>query len=265
MTAEKTGLSVILPAYNEHVALPGVIFGIQKALKDKDISYEIVVVDDGSTDGTQQVIEKLADSRIYLIRHQTNLGVGKAFADGIQASNGKWLVLMDADGQMDPDDINTAYQLRKERTAVLGYRENRADNAMRKAASFLWNMTAKVLFDLHVKDIDCGLKLIPGEIARSIRFKSHGAGFFPELLLSLQTFGVSFTQFPVRHYQRIGGKATGVKPQVVLRAYGEALELFGRYDSKTASLLLELRLDALPVPPDVDVQPKQEAVSANGR
>lgn len=246
MREETADLSVILPAYNEQSSISAVLNGLEESLSE--IDHEIVVVDDGSTDNTSAVIRNIAATgRIQLVRHPQNLGVGKAFADGIAASSGTWVALMDADGQMDPDDLCVAYQLRKENIAVLGYRRERADGLIRKAASACWNAVNRFFFDFetHIRDIDCGLKLIPGEIARSIRFTSNGAGFFPELLLSLQTLGIRFQQFPVHHYPRAGGQATGIKPKVALRAFSELFALLSRYDGNTASLLLEFRIENL--------------------
>ena len=128
---------------------------------------------------------------------------------------------MDSDGQFDIHDLARFLLLIEEYDAVLGYRVNRQDTWMRKVNAWGWKQLVGLVFGIHVRDVDCAFKLYPTRFFRENILETRGAMINAEILYKFSRAGNSYTQVGVRHLPRHGGKATGAKLSVILRAFRE--------------------------------------------
>jgi glycosyltransferase involved in cell wall biosynthesis len=216
-------LSVVMPAHNEEIAIAGTLRDVIGALSQWVRDFEVIVVNDGSKDATQAIVEdaSMADPRIRLINHGDNQGYGAALVSGFEAVTKDLVFFMDSDGQFDIHDLERFFSYIDEYDAVLGYRINRQDTRVRKLNAWGWKMLVRLVFGLHVRDIDCAFKLYRAEFFRENRLETHGAMINTEILYKFTHEGYTYTQLGVHHLPRRGGKATGAKLSVIARAFRE--------------------------------------------
>ena len=183
----------------------------------------MIVVNDGSKDQTKAIVQEIAaaDPRVRLINHAVNQGYGAALVSGFESITKELAFFMDSDGQFDIHDLLPFFPLIEEYDAVLGYRIDRQDTWMRRANAWGWKMLVRFVFGLHVRDVDCAFKLYPSSFFREHKLETWGAMINTEILFKFIRAGNTYTQVGVRHLPRHGGRATGAKPSVILRAFRE--------------------------------------------
>lgn len=216
-------LSVVLPAHNEEENIAKTVTDVLQVLSAWVSDFEVIVVDDGSTDRTGAIVAAIAnnDSRVRLITHPVNRGYGAALVSGFEAVTREFAFFMDSDGQFDIRDIRQIFPFVDEYDAVLGYRIDRQDTWMRKLNAWGWKMLVTLLLGVHVKDVDCAFKLYRAEFLHLHSFETRGAMINAEMLYKLKRDGYTFKQVGVHHLPRLAGKATGANPKVILRAFRE--------------------------------------------
>ncbi|WDF53541.1 glycosyltransferase family 2 protein [Mucilaginibacter sp. KACC 22063] len=198
-------LSVVITVLNEKDNISPLITAIDNALSA--IDYEVVFVDDGSSDGTQQEIIKNANDRIKLVELRKNYGQSTAMTAGIDHTTGDYIALLDGDLQNDPKDIPFMLQKLKDEDwdVVAGNRANRQDGmVLRKIPSKIANALIRRLTGVYIKDYGCTLKIFRREIAESLGLYGELHRFIP-VLAKLQ--GARITQVDVDHHARIHGKS----------------------------------------------------------
>ncbi|MFN2569109.1 MAG: glycosyltransferase family 2 protein [Candidatus Dormibacteria bacterium] len=225
MTAPPS-ISAVLPAFNEAAVIAAVVRGAAEALARSRVpSCEIIVVDDGSGDGTAEEVRRgaPAEVRVRVISHDRNRGYGAALRTGFTAARHEPVWLMDGDGQFDPADLARLLPHYAPDVAVLGYRERRQDPWLRRAnhAAFFW--LVRLLFGPTVRDVNCAFKLFPRPVGLELR--CEGAVISTELVLRARRSGYRSVQVAVPHYPRRAGRATGADPRVVGRAFAELWRL----------------------------------------
>ena len=203
-------LTIIVPLFNEAESLPELVRWINRTLDGRGWEYEIIMVDDGSTDGSWKVVRELAeaDGRIHGIRFRRNYGKSAALYHGFKAAGGNVVVTMDADLQDSPEEIPEMYRMVTEDgwDVVSGWKQHRQDNKLTKnLPSKLYNATARWITGIHLHDMNCGLKAyrnegvknieVYGERHRYIKKKKKNAGF------------ERITEKPVHHQKRKYGKS----------------------------------------------------------
>ncbi len=225
---KKHSLSVFFPAYNEEENIESTVEQATDVLSSLDIEYEIIVVNDGSSDRTGEIAERLSltDPRIRVINHDPNQGYGAAVWSGIQAARYEYVFFTDADLQFDLREIPLLLEHVPEHDVVLGYRADRQDPFIRLVNAKGWNILNRLLFGLKVKDIDCAFKLFKTKLVQNLPIESRGAMMSAELLIRLKQKGVKFKEVPVTHLPRMYGEATGAKPAVILRAFRELFSMY---------------------------------------
>ena len=218
-------ISVVLPAYNEEENIKNTLSNCINFLSKKFEDYEIIAVNDGSSDLTKVEIEKMMheNSRIELIDHSVNQGYGAALNSGFECASKDYIFLMDSDGQFDIKDIDLMTPFVTGQNVVLGYRKNRADNFIRSLNAYLYNLYIKLLFGLRVKDIDCAFKLFPKTAYEKIKpIKSRGALYSAELLIKLVRNGYKVKEIGVNHYPRSYGEQSGANISVIIKMFKES-------------------------------------------
>ena len=166
-------LSVVIPLLNEEESLPELYQWIVKVMQAHQFSYEILFIDDGSTDNSWQIIESLSEtnSNVKGLRFQRNFGKSQALHAGFKIAQGDVVITMDADLQDSPDEIPELYQLitEKKLDLVSGWKKKRFDSKIRKnLPSKLFNAAARKTSGLHLHDFNCGLKAYKNEVVKNI-------------------------------------------------------------------------------------------------
>ncbi len=224
-------LSVFFPAYNEEANIENTVTKALSILPGVAHQWEIIVVDDGSSDRTGPIVEAMAreEERIRLITHERNRGYGGALKSGLYNARYELIAFTDADGQFDLAEIVKFLETREKTGAdlVIGYYLKRQVPFYRILGSkLLWEPSVYLLFGLKVRDIDCGFKLIDRKVAEKIDDLESERGPFisSEFLIKAKKAGFKIVEIGVHHYPREGGKATGASLKVIVSGFQD---LFG--------------------------------------
>ncbi len=210
MSLNPLDISVVIPAFNECESLPELCAWITRVMQEHGFSYEIIVVDDGSSDGTWQVVRELgaADSHVHGIRFRRNYGKSAALYCGFERARGAVVFTMDADLQDSPDEIPEMYRMVTEEgyDLVSGWKQHRQDNTLTKnLPSKLYNATARRITGVKLHDMNCGLKAYRNEVVKHIEVYGEMHRYIPYLA---KNAGYSrITEKPVRHARRKYGKS----------------------------------------------------------
>ena len=223
-------ISVFFPCYNEKENVGRTVENALVVLEKLNADFEIIIVDDGSSDGTGQIADEIAgrDSRVKAVHHRRNLGYGAALQSGFKAATKELVFYPDGDGQFDINEMPPLLPLIEQYDIVSCYRLNRQDSIIRKINGWCWTKLACFLFGVKIHDIDCAFKLYKREIFNNIELSSTGAPIDAEILARAVRKGYSITQKEVHHYPRTAGTQTGANLRVILRAFKELFELRSR-------------------------------------
>lgn len=220
-------ISVFFPCYNERENLEPLVQQALEVLSKTGLDYEIIIIDDGSTDGTGALADALAaaNPRIRVIHHPVNKGYGAALQSGFRAASKELVFYTDGDRQFDLKELPPLLPLIEQYDIVSCYRINRQDGWIRRFNGFAWTRLVCLLFHLKLKDIDCSFKLYKRKIFDGMPLVSTGALIDTEVLARAVRKGYTITQVGVRHYPRRAGKATGAELRVIARAFYELFKL----------------------------------------
>jgi glycosyltransferase involved in cell wall biosynthesis len=223
-------ISAVLPAYNEEGNLARTVGELIPVLARTCEAWEVIVVNDGSTDRTAEVAEGLAAQTpaVRVVHHPRNLGYGSALRSGFTAAACDWILLMDGDGQFDPREIDRFVAAAAGADLVLGYRERRADAAHRGWFAAAWKHLMRLLLGVRARDIDCAFKLMRTALVQALGLQSGGAFISAELLAKAGRRGARVVEVPVSHRPRLHGQQTGGHPRVLIRAFVELGRLWWR-------------------------------------
>jgi glycosyltransferase involved in cell wall biosynthesis len=200
-------LSLVAPAYNEVENVPILVEEIRTALAASGLDWELLLIDDGSTDGTLEAMRAAAaaDSRVRVLRHLRNAGQTAALATGFRAASGRVLVTLDADLQNDPADIpRFVAELERGFDVVSGVRTNRRDSFVRRASSRIANAVRNWATDERITDVGCSLKAYRAEFLEHLPLFTGMHRFLPTLV---RWNGARVTEIAVHHRPRLHGVA----------------------------------------------------------
>ena len=201
----------MLPAYNEEDNIERQVRGVDEVLRDMRFDdYEVLVVDDGSHDGTRAVCEGMKESvpKLRLLVHEVNRGYAMALRTGFTSAAMPLVFYTDADNQFDVRELKNLLPGIDDYDIVCGFRIYRFDPFSRLVLSWGYNLLVRVLFRIRVRDVDCAFKLFRREVFDRISIESKKFFVDTEILAKASREGMKMTEVGVRHYPRTAGEST---------------------------------------------------------
>ena len=205
------GLSVVLPAYNEAENLEEVVTSALKALPAVTPDFEVIIVDDGSTDDTPKIANELVEKhypRVRLFQHAANAGYGSAIRTGLTNGQYDLLFYTDTDRQFDLKELAQFAPHIHEHDLVICFRVYRYDTVLRSILSWCYNLVVRVLFRVRVRDVDCAYKLMRREVLEKLTLESSDFFIDTEIVARARKWNFRIAQRGVRHYPRLAGETT---------------------------------------------------------
>ena len=219
-------LTVFIPAYNEAANLEGCVKARHGKLEALGVHAEILIVDDGSQDGSGALADALASrwSNMRVIHHPINRGIGATFMTAVSAAQGEWLILIPADLAMDPEDLPQYLDAAPQADIVVGLRSDRSDYTwIRRLISWVNIRLVQVLFGMQLHQFQY-ISLYRTAVLRRIEIEYWQSAFFlAEILIKARDLGARLVEVEICYLPRQAGRATGVRPMLVLRTL---LDLF---------------------------------------
>ncbi len=200
-------ISVVIPVFNEEDNIPVLHEKLKAVLERLNKDYEVIYVDDGSTDRTLEILESLqrADSHVIVLSLRRNFGQTAAFAAGFDFARGDVIITMDADLQNDPEDIPKLLELIEECDLVSGWRKERKDPFFsRRLPSMIANWLISKVTGVRLHDYGCSLKAYRKDIIKNLRLYGEMHRFIPAVA---SWYGVRVTEVPVKHHPRFKGRS----------------------------------------------------------
>lgn len=222
-------LSIFFPFWNEEENIESVVEKAIPIAKRVATKYEIIMVDDGSSDATFEKAEALAKKypHLRIISHSPNRGYGAALKSGFESAQYKYVVFNDGDGQFDFAEVVKFVDKIDGCDIVIGYRKKRQDQFIRHLLMYMLKIWDYIFFRFYFKDIDCGFKMFKKEALEKIMpLRSEGAMITTEILAKSKRKKLKIRQVEVTHYPRKYGSPTGANLPVIVRAILESFMLW---------------------------------------
>jgi dolichol-phosphate mannosyltransferase len=203
---QRPDISVVVPVYDERENLPRLVGELEQVLSPQEFSYEILLVNDGSSDGSSEIIDEMsrAPGPVRGLHFRRNSGQTAAFDAGFKAALGSIVVTIDADLQNDPRDIAALIEALADHDAAVGYRKKREDSWLRRLSSRIANSVRNRLSGDDIIDTGCSLKAFRRECLRDVKLYTGMHRFLPTLL---RIEGYRVAQVPVNHRARVAGQS----------------------------------------------------------
>ena len=210
MTEPRPGISAFFPAFNDGGTIASMVVSADAALRALTDDYEIIVVNDGSSDYTPSILEELRPRypRLRVIHHPANRGYGGALRTGFDAATKDLVFYTDGDAQYDPREIARLLEaLAPGVDVVNGYKIGRADPFHRRVIGRLYHHLVRRAFGFRLRDVDCDFRLIRRRVFEVIELRSDSGTICLELVKKLQDAGFRFAEVPVHHFHRAYGRS----------------------------------------------------------
>ncbi len=223
-----TGISVFFPCYNDAKSIGTLVSDAASVLRKLCNDWEIIVVNDGSTDESASVLAHLAKSlpQLRIITHLRNQGYGAALRSGFIAARKPYIFYTDGDGQYDVKELAILLPLMtKEIDFVNGIKISRKDPTYRVVLGNWYSLVARWLFWLPIYDVDCDFRLIRASVLRKIKLTSNSGAICVELVKKAQRAGARFRQVSVHHFERRHGASQFFRIDRLLTTLGELVRL----------------------------------------
>ena len=220
-------LSIILPAFNEAANIRHVVEEAYRTIPTLTPIFEIIVVNDGSKDGTgdicDQLVEEFPDVRI--VHHPRNRGYGAALKSGIERARYDIIFFTDSDRQFDLKEVAALLEETDAYDIVAGYRARRQDPPYRLLFAWGWNILVRIVLGVRIRDIDCAFKAFKRHVFDRIQIRSTGAMVNAEIFAQASAFGMTVKEVPVSHFPRRHGEPTGDNVAVISKAFRELIRM----------------------------------------
>lgn len=224
-----SSVSFFCPAYNDASNLPDLIPNVFNFLSEHSEKFEIVIIDDGAKDGTGKVADQMAQKfpNVKVIHHENNRGYSATLKEGFENGKYDYVMYTDGDSQYDVKEFEPYLYLLKTNDVLAGYATKKAVSTFRKFQSWVHNTLINILFFVHFKDINCSMKIFKKPVLDKIKINCNPFGAFidAELILKAKKLGIGIAQFPVTHYERKSGVASGSKSKVILNTIKDMVKL----------------------------------------
>jgi glycosyltransferase involved in cell wall biosynthesis len=223
------GLSVFFPAYNDSGTIASMVVTAVLTARRLTSDYEVIVVDDGSQDGTARILGELA--RIYpevrVVHHETNRGYGGALRTGFASARKELVFYTDGDAQYDASELETLWPYMTAGVDLVnGYKISRADPLHRIMIGRVYHYTVKMLFGLRVRDVDCDFRLLRRTIFDRVRLEKNSGVICLEMMKKIQDAGFRIVEVPVHHFHRAYGKSQFFNFRRIARTAIDVLKLW---------------------------------------
>ena len=203
------GLSVFFPAYNDGGTIASLVISAVKVAGSLTPDFEVIVVNDGSSDDTPQILDELArlyPEHVRIVHHQKNRGYGGALITGFTTATKDFIFYTDGDGQYDPAEMTVLWQqMADDVDWVNGWKISRADPLHRIVIGRIYHHAVKLLFGLKVRDVDCDFRLMRRRIFDVVRLEKTSGVICLEMMKKFQDAGFRVAETPVHHYHRAHG------------------------------------------------------------
>ncbi|NIA22160.1 MAG: glycosyltransferase [Anaerolineaceae bacterium] len=227
----RRAISAVLPAHNEQECIVEATEKLRDALAECSEEFEIILVDDGSTDRTPAIVDELAEKydEVRTIHHRPKAGYGVSLKDGFLAARLPLVFYTDADNQFDPREIPRLLKLIDKHDIVTGYRIDRQDPWTRKFFSWGFKKFIGMVFGVYVRDCDCAFKLYRRKVFKHITMESRMFFIDAEVLAKANLLGYRIGEVGVTHLPRSDGEST-VRLSHILSTLGEAWRMMHNFD-----------------------------------
>ena len=229
MPLNPASISVFLPAFNDEATIGKLVSEALVLLKSLTNDYEVIVINDGSTDSTAIILAELAigSEHIIIIHHPSNLGYGAALRTGFSKAGKDLIFYTDGDGQYDVKELALLLPLLTDEVDVVnGYKIKRHDDRYRAVSGAIYNTLARWFFRLPVRDVDCDFRLIRRRALQRISLSASSGAICVELVHKLASAGCVFREVPVHHYERPHGRSQFFTPRRIAHTVFEFFALW---------------------------------------
>ena len=224
---EKLGLSVVLPMYNERGNIGHTLEVLEESLAGSQFDYEIIVSNDGSTDGSDEIVRGLSGSnnRIRLVGYPENKGYGCALRNGFENAAKEFILYTDADLPCDIGILKDKTSLLEKTDCLIGFREER-HSFRRKIYSAVYNFIVKVVFGTKIKDVNFSFKLFRANKLRELKLKSRGSFIDAEMMAKATRKGYKIEEVKMEFFPRKHGRSKLSSPGTILFILYEMIKLY---------------------------------------
>jgi glycosyltransferase involved in cell wall biosynthesis len=224
-----SSVSAMFPCYNDVTTIGGLVDDVYGALSPLVPEVEVIVVNDGSSDGSGEALDEMSATRPWLrvIHHETNRGYGGALISGFRAARHEWIFYTDGDAQYDAKEASLLVPLVVDGVDVVqGYKIGRGDPLYRRVIGRVYHRVVKLLFRLPVRDTDCDFRLFRRQLIIDRPLVSSSGVICVEMMRTFSERGVRFVETPVHHYFRPSGRSEFFRIRAIARSARQLLALW---------------------------------------
>ena len=206
----KPGLTVFFPAYNDSGTIASLVISALKTAERLTPDFEVLIINDGSADATAEIADELARTypQVRVVHHERNRGYGGALRSGFAAATRELVFYTDGDAQYDPTELTLLWQALDDNVDLVnGYKISRSDPLHRIVVGRVYHHTVKLLFGLHVRDVDCDFRLLRRSIFERVSLQKDSGVICLEMMKKIQDAGFRISEVPVHHYHRVHGRS----------------------------------------------------------
>lgn len=222
-------ISAFFPCYNDGGTIASMVTLMDLTLRNLTNDYEILVIDDGSSDHSREILKELENrhDRLKVICHEKNMGYGGALKTGFYSANKELIFYTDGDFQYDVSELTKLIPEMKDNIDIVnGYKASRSDPLHRKIIGRTYHWIMRSMFSLRIKDVDCDFRLIRKSVFDKIKLEHNSGIICVEMVKKIQDAGFNFAEVPVHHYFRVYGKSQFFNFRRVFKVSKDILKLW---------------------------------------